>query len=74
MQLELQAIVCILIAWAAGICGNRAWVNVSLALEKAQSEGGALTNGTLKRLLNDCRVPISDVVGLELLCLRSSLR
>ncbi|KAE9040534.1 hypothetical protein PR003_g4962 [Phytophthora rubi] len=41
--------------------GLVAWVNVSLALEKAQSESGGLTNGVLKRLLNDCRVPISDV-------------
>ncbi|KAL4175467.1 hypothetical protein KRP22_000433 [Phytophthora ramorum] len=37
------------------------WVNVSLALERAQSESGGLTNGALKRLLNDCRVSISDV-------------
>lgn len=41
---------------------DSAWVNMSLALEKAQSESGGLTNGVLKRLLNDCRVPISDVV------------
>ncbi|KAL3661037.1 hypothetical protein V7S43_014053 [Phytophthora oleae] len=41
--------------------GLVAWVNVSLALEKAQSESGGITNGALKRLLNDCRVPISDV-------------
>ncbi|KAJ8525568.1 hypothetical protein ON010_g15546 [Phytophthora cinnamomi] len=40
---------------------NSAWVHLSLALEKAQSENGGLTNGALKRLLNDCRVPISDV-------------
>ncbi|KAK1931658.1 Calcyphosin-like protein [Phytophthora citrophthora] len=47
--------------------GLIAWVNVSLALEKAQSESGGITNGALKRLLNDCRVPISDVVGYEFL-------
>ncbi|POM72123.1 Hypothetical protein PHPALM_11217, partial [Phytophthora palmivora] len=41
--------------------GLIAWVNLSLALEKAQSDSGGLTNGALKRLLNDCRVPISDV-------------
>ncbi|KAG7393013.1 hypothetical protein PHYPSEUDO_013501 [Phytophthora pseudosyringae] len=41
--------------------GLVAWVNVSLALEKTQSDSGGLTNGSLKRLLNDCRVPISDV-------------
>ncbi|KAF4320312.1 hypothetical protein BBO99_00000470 [Phytophthora kernoviae] len=41
--------------------GLVSWVNVSLALEKAQSENGGLTNGALKRLLNDCRVSISDV-------------
>ncbi|KAG6576349.1 Calcyphosin-like protein [Phytophthora cinnamomi] len=41
--------------------GLVAWVHLSLALEKAQSENGGLTNGALKRLLNDCRVPISDV-------------
>ncbi|KAF1794164.1 EF-Hand 1, calcium-binding site [Phytophthora cactorum] len=41
--------------------GLVAWVNVSLALEKAQSESGGLTNGALKRLLNDNRVSISDV-------------
>ncbi|KAF4146500.1 EF hand [Phytophthora infestans] len=41
--------------------GLVAWVNMSLALEKAQSESGGVTNGVLKRLLNDSRVSTSDV-------------
>ncbi|ETK91059.1 hypothetical protein F441_05427 [Phytophthora nicotianae CJ01A1] len=41
--------------------GLVAWVNVSLALEKAQSENGGLTNSVLKRLLTDFRVSITDV-------------